>query len=119
MLKVKFLKNGIKHDNKYYPASYRKDKWLNQTDCQLGVTIYAKSLICGLPKILEPENNTDITTDYVESDSIFIPVNKFCENLKKIYEFLAEKEKKEKEVFDAEFEKWKRDLKSGFRIIKK
>lgn len=87
---IKFLKKGIKTDSNYYPIRYSKD---NRVDNIKGITIYAKNTILGLPKELNPKNDSDIMIDYFENDKVFIPQASFCKTLKAIYIFLTEQEK--------------------------
>lgn len=86
---MKFLKKGIRNKNKYYPVIYSKD---NRADGQKGITIYAKSILAGLPATINPENESDLMTDYFEKDRVFISQSKFCNQLKAIYNDLAKKE---------------------------
>jgi hypothetical protein len=65
---VKFLKKGVRDAaGKYYPCWYSLTKLV---DGRVAVTLYAKSILKGLPRELRPENNTDITTDYFENDRV-------------------------------------------------
>jgi hypothetical protein len=68
---LKFLKKGIKKDGKYYPVHYSQGDLLNYPKGT--ITIYAKSILKGLPNIGNPiDNQTDIITDYFEKDKIGI-----------------------------------------------
>ena len=78
---IKFLKKGIKADNEYYPVSYSLGTSINGIK---NLTIYAKSIIKGLPKELNPTNNSETMTDYFEVDRIkFIKGTNMYNNLLK------------------------------------
>lgn len=65
---VKFLKKGIKTlEGKYFPCWYSLTTLI---DGRVAVTIYARSLLKGLPAQLSPENNSDMQTDYFENDRV-------------------------------------------------
>lgn len=68
MSTVKFLKKGVKDSaGKYYPCWYSLARLING---RAAITIYAKSILTGLPSELKPENNSDMTTDYFENDKV-------------------------------------------------
>ena len=83
MNNIKFLKKGIKVNDEYYPVFYSLGAIVDGIE---HLTIYAKSIIKGLPKELNPENNSDAMTDYFETDKIrfakgtkmFNELSKFC-----------------------------------------
>lgn len=62
---VKFGKHGVRIAGKYFPAWFSRGTLI---DGRNAVTIYAKSILTGLPKELMPTNGTDIITDYFEKD---------------------------------------------------
>ena len=64
---IKFLKKGIRANNEYYPVSYSLGTLIDGVEY---ITIYAKSIIKGLPKELNPINNSETMTDYFEVDRI-------------------------------------------------
>ena len=64
---VKFLKKGCKSNGKYFPCWYSNCTLI---DGRNAVTVYAKSLLVGLPKELMPENGTDYQSDYFEKDRV-------------------------------------------------
>lgn len=64
---VKFLKKGIKSGGKYFPCWYSLATLLNG---KTAITIYAKSLLTGLPAELNPQNDSDMQTDYFEKDKV-------------------------------------------------
>jgi hypothetical protein len=67
--KVRFLKHGVKDSNgKYFPCWYSRATLIGDTTPT--VTLYAKSILKGLPRELQPENNSDCMTDYFESDKV-------------------------------------------------
>lgn len=64
---VRILKHGVKFAGKYHPCWYSHGKLI---DGREAITVYAKGY-APLPKELgEAENNSDIMTDYFESDRI-------------------------------------------------
>lgn len=77
---VKFMWNGIKVDGKLYRAYYYTGKYTEASGLPEGtITVYAKDYI-HFPRIegLQIKNDTDIMTDYFETDRIRItPDNKF------------------------------------------
>ena len=63
---IRFLKKGVKDAaGKYYPCWYSLGALINGKNA---ITLYARSILSGLPRELKPENGTDITTDYFEND---------------------------------------------------
>jgi hypothetical protein len=64
---IKVLKKGLRRlsDGKYFPAWYSRTVLINGREA---VTIYAKSILSGLPRELNPENDSDMRTDYFEKD---------------------------------------------------
>lgn len=64
---IKFGKKGIKADGKYFPCWYSLATLING---KTAITIYAKCILTGLPKSLQPENNSDMQTDYFEKDRV-------------------------------------------------
>lgn len=77
---VKFMWNGIKVDGELYRAYYSMGKYTEASGLPEGtITVYAKDYT-SIPRIegLQVENDTDIMTDYFETDRIRItPDNKF------------------------------------------
>lgn len=65
---VKFGKHGIRVRGQYFPCWYSHTTLINDT--RKCVTIYAKSILKGLPRELSPQNDSDCTTDYFESDRV-------------------------------------------------
>ncbi len=67
--KVKFLQHGVKSlvSGKVYPCWYSHTTLVDSTVC---VTLYAKSVLTGLPKELNPINNSDLMTDYFDNDHV-------------------------------------------------
>lgn len=65
---VKFLQKGVKDaEGKYYPVYYSMTGLI---DGRLALTVYARSLVKGLPAALSPQNNSDCQTDYFEEDIV-------------------------------------------------
>ena len=62
---LRFGQYGIRKDGIYYRCFYSHARLIDGRDC---ICIYAKDYTPGLPKELRPENGTDITTDYFETD---------------------------------------------------
>lgn len=79
---IKFYYNGIKVDNgKLIRCHYSLD---NNPDNAPMVTIVCKEFCDSLPTALNPINNTDITTDYVEPDCARItPENPYYSEARK------------------------------------
>lgn len=69
-MKIQWMWNGIKVDGKLYRARYRKGNLVNFPEDTL--TVYAHSLIDGLPNVGKVENNSEMMTDYHETDSMRI-----------------------------------------------
>ena len=68
---IKFGKKGIKDPaGNYYPCFYSFGVNVRGEN---GLTIYARDIIKGLPKALNPRNNSDSMTDYFESDRARFP----------------------------------------------
>jgi len=68
MKSVKFLKKGVKDSaGNYYPCWYSLTTLING---KIAITLYARSILKGLPRELKPENNSDMTTDYFENDRV-------------------------------------------------
>lgn len=66
--KVKFLKKGVKDaTGKYYPCWYSMTRLISG---EMAITLYARSILKGLPCELKPENNSDMMTDYFEKDRV-------------------------------------------------
>lgn len=75
-MKIKFLKKGLKVDDKYYPCWYSSSGTMEKNNPKKWVTIYLKTydrLPEELYNELQVENNTEIQTDYIERDRIRIP----------------------------------------------
>lgn len=64
---VKFLKKGVKAGGQYYPCWYSLSTLLNG---KTAITLYAKSMLKGLPRELNPQNESDMQTDYFEKDKV-------------------------------------------------
>jgi hypothetical protein len=67
--KVKFLQHGVRSlaTGKVHPCWYSPTTLIDGTVC---VTLYAKSILKGLPAELKPINGSDVMTDYFESDHV-------------------------------------------------
>jgi len=64
----RFLKNGVKDaTGKYYPCWYSLGAMVNG---KIAITLYARSILTGLPQALQPENNSDMQSDYFENDKV-------------------------------------------------
>lgn len=73
---IKFLKNAIKFDGKKARVWYSGGELTNYPKGT--ITIYAKDYGNKLPAELNPENDTDIQTDYMDKDKARIkPDNKY------------------------------------------
>jgi hypothetical protein len=64
---VKFLKKGVRSAGKYHPCWYSLTTLI---DGRIAVTLYAKSILTGLPAALRPINNSDMQSDYFENDHV-------------------------------------------------
>ena len=64
---VSFGKKGVRHNGKYFPAHYSHGTLINGKEA---ITVYAKSLLVGLPAALSPSNDSDMQTDYFEKDRV-------------------------------------------------
>lgn len=64
---VRFMKKGVKDlsTGKYSPCYYSR---CQLTDGRTAITIYAKCILKGLPRQLQPQNDTDGQSDYFETD---------------------------------------------------
>jgi len=83
---IKFLKKGIRENGKYIPVWYSKGQLINYPKGT--ITIYAREYDKGLPKELKPENQTDLMTDYFETDRArIVPKSKHYKKLKKLLKF--------------------------------
>ena len=67
--KVKFLQHGVRSlvTGKVHPCWYSHVTLIDGKTC---VTLYAKSILTGLPAELRPINNSDMMTDYFENDHV-------------------------------------------------
>ena len=63
----RFGKHGIRKDGKYFKASYSHTTLLNGREA---ITVYGHGTTGCLPEVLQPENGTDLCTDYFESDKV-------------------------------------------------
>ncbi len=64
----RFNKHGVKDPaGKYHPCWYSHQTLLNGREA---ITLYARSVLKGLPRELAPENNSDMMTDYFEKDKV-------------------------------------------------
>jgi len=81
---IKFGKKGIKIDKNYFPVSYSKGNYTKESGLPEGtITIYSKSYK-HFPKELNPENESDMRTDYFEKDRVRIkPSNKYYKEVNK------------------------------------
>ncbi len=86
MAKIKFQKYAILVDGKKIPVRYAKGSYTKESGIPEGtITIYAKEYSLHLPSELNPENNTEIQTDYFEKDRARIePDNPYYEEVKKL-----------------------------------
>jgi hypothetical protein len=87
---VKFLLNGVRAAGKFYPCWYSHVTLIDGRTC---VTLYAKSILTGLPAQLRPINNSDMMTDYFENDHV-----RFFEGSAeyvRLVELIAEKQRKD------------------------
>ena len=98
---VKFMWNGIKVDGNLYKAQYGKGPWTAESGLPDGtLSIYAKDYI-RFPRIdgLNIINETDIMTDYFETDRIYVePDNPHYDEVMAAFE-------KQEEHFRKRFEK--------------
>lgn len=89
-MKIKFMWNGIKVDGKLYRAHYsRGARWVGGKPQGDFITIYARDLLVGLPKLEGEtiENNTDSQTDYFETDRLVLsPNSRYFEMAAKAHE---------------------------------
>ncbi len=67
ILGCRFGKHGVRLNGKYYKASYSHCVLI---DGKEAITIYGDATTGRLPAILNPENDTDMQTDYFESDKV-------------------------------------------------
>jgi hypothetical protein len=66
--KVKFLQNGVRSSSgTFHPCYYSLTTLI---DGRVAVTLYAKSILKGLPAEMKPENDSDMQTDYFENDRV-------------------------------------------------
>ena len=88
-MKVKFMWNGIKVDGTLYRAHYSIGPYTSNSGLPDGtITVYAKDYR-SFPQIegLQIENDSDIMTDYFETDRLRIyPGNKYYNDAKAAYE---------------------------------
>lgn len=84
--RIRFLKHAIKHKGKRYRVHYSTGELINFPKGT--VTIYARDYSFkdgGLPKELNPKNDTDIITDYFEKDRARItPDNRYFKDIMKL-----------------------------------
>ena len=65
---IKFGKKGLRDaSGRYYPAWYSVGRMIDGT---VSLTIYAKSILIGLPRELNVINDTEIMTDCFEKDRV-------------------------------------------------
>lgn len=90
---IKVLLNGIRADGKYIPCSYSKGastRYPAET-----ITVYAVKYCGRLPMELNPENNSEIMTDYFETDRArILPDHPLWPEFNKRFEEKQEKNKK-------------------------
>jgi hypothetical protein len=88
---VRFLQHGVKDAaGKFYPCWYSHTTLI---DGKVAVTLYAKSILTGLPAELRPINNSDMMTDYFENDHV-----RFFEGsaeYEQLVQLIAEKQRKD------------------------
>lgn len=73
---IKFLTYGIVHEGKKVRAHYSEGSYTKESKIPKGtITIYAKDYSARLPKELNPENDSDMQTDYFEKDRARITPN--------------------------------------------
>lgn len=95
---LKFMYNGIKVDGKLYKAWYSKGRLISNPDEGI-ITIYARDYT-RLPNIegLNVQNDTDIMTDYFDSDKIrVVPSNKWYSQVHEAYEKQEKKRTRRRE----------------------
>ena len=63
---IKVLKHGLRSNGKYIRASYSIGALKHHPAGT--ITIYAKSVLDKLPSELNPQNDTEIISDYIEED---------------------------------------------------
>lgn len=82
---IKFQRFAIIYNGKRIPVSYSKGSYTKESGLPEGtITIYAKTYHLHLPKELNPENNTEIQTDYFEKDTARItPSNPYYKEVEK------------------------------------
>lgn len=61
----RFGKHGIRKDGKYYKCHYSHCTLI---DGREAITIYGYGTTGRLPAVLNPENDTDLMTDYFDAD---------------------------------------------------
>lgn len=80
---IKFLKNGIRSNGTYHPVWYSMGYLIGFPEDT--ITIYARTFK-SLPKELNPVNNSDFQTDYVEKDRVrVVPGSKYYDEVLKAY----------------------------------
>jgi hypothetical protein len=96
-MEVKFMWNGIKVDGELYRAHYFAGTYTKECGVPEGtITVFAKGYK-GFPQIegLQIKNDSDIMTDYFETDRIRItPDNKYYNAAKAAFEKINEHNKK-------------------------
>lgn len=82
---IKVLKNGIKENGKYHACYYSDGELINYPKGT--ITVYARTYD-DLPKELNPENNSDMRTDYFEKDRVrIVPDHPLYNEFKKQIEY--------------------------------
>ena len=80
---IRFLKHAIKHNEKRIKVRYSDGKLLHHPKGT--ITIYAKEYGQQLPEELNPENETEIQTDYFDKDKArILPGSKYYEDVIKL-----------------------------------
>lgn len=69
MAKIRFLKYKIVYNGKNIPVRYSKGSYTKESGLPEGtITIYAREYGNQLPNELNPENDSDMQTDYFDKD---------------------------------------------------
>jgi hypothetical protein len=84
--RIRFLKHAIKVRDKRIRVRYSKGSYTKESGLPEGtITIYAKDYGSQLPSELKPINETDLQTDYFETDRArIVPKSKYYKQVNKI-----------------------------------
>ena len=86
MSNIRFLKHAIKYKGKRIRVWYSKGKLLHHPEGT--ITIYAREYGSQLPPELNPQNDSDMRTDYFEKDRArILPNSKYYNEVKKFVKF--------------------------------